>query len=138
MNDNNDDNEDDDEDLDQCMVCGVADEAGTTTIPDGQGTVLIVHWRCIAALRQLALTNLTSTSVNHVIMNPPQQSPQGRPVSHGRLKEQKTDDYVATPAQQAGATARIIIRDTGLDDTAENWKALKRAYLAGYADASRR
>lgn len=67
-------------------------------------------------------------------MNHPQQFQQGRPSSHGRLKEQRAEDYVATPAQRAGATARIIIRETGMDDITENWRALKRAYLKGYED----
>ncbi len=62
-------------------------------------------------------------------MNHPQRFPQGRPASHGRLKEQRTEDYVATPAQIAGATARRIIRELRLADTKENWRAISGIVL---------
>lgn len=77
-------------------------------------------------------------------MNHPQRFQQGRPAPHGRMKEQREEDYA--PAREdgqvsldqvAGATARRIIKQSSVDDTTEHWRALKRAYLAGYADASR-
>jgi hypothetical protein len=54
------------------------------------------------------------------------------------VKEQRTEDY-APPSldQMAGVAARQIIHTTRLDDTTGHWRALKRAYLAGYEDARR-
>ncbi len=39
--------------------------------------------------------------------------------------------------EAATAAARRIIRDTSLEDSVANWRAVKRAYLAGYEDARR-
>ena len=39
--------------------------------------------------------------------------------------------------QYAGGVARNLIKQTGVEDSTQIWKALKRAYLAGYADAQR-
>ena len=58
-----------------------------------------------------------------------------RPQSYGRMKEQREEDYAPDLDQQAGATARQIIRATSVDDTAANWRALKQAYLRGHEDA---
>jgi hypothetical protein len=82
-------------------------------------------------------------------MNHPQRFQQGRPAarpqSNGRMKEQRAADYAA-PApegrelsldQIAGIVARRIIKESSVDDTTANWRALKRAYLAGYEDAQR-
>lgn len=56
------------------------------------------------------------------------------------MKEQRHEDYAGddsqpTLDQHAGAVARGLIKSTGVDDTAQIWRALKRAYLVGYADA---
>jgi hypothetical protein len=72
----------------------------------------------------------------------------GRPQSNGRMKEQRHEDYEGQengdgdekqPSldQYAGGVARNLIKQTRLEDTTQNWRAIKRAYLAGYADASR-
>ncbi len=42
-----------------------------------------------------------------------------------------------TLEQHAGAVARAIIKTDGVEDTTLIWRALKRAYLAGYEDAQR-
>jgi hypothetical protein len=39
--------------------------------------------------------------------------------------------------QHASGIARQLIKEAGVDDTTQIWRALKRAYLAGYADANR-
>jgi hypothetical protein len=57
------------------------------------------------------------------------QRPAPRPQSHGRMKEQRSEDYEATPAQIAGATARRIIREMRLPDTKENWRAISGVVL---------
>lgn len=61
---------------------------------------------------------------------------------HGHIKEQRPSDYAPDSGQRAqdehaGVVARGIIRETGVEDTTQIWRALKRAYLAGYADATR-
>ena len=43
----------------------------------------------------------------------------------------------STLDQDAGAIARGLIKQMGVEDTTANWQAIKRAYLIGYADASR-
>ncbi len=53
------------------------------------------------------------------------------------MKEQRGEDYAPSLDQVAGAVARSIIKESGIDDTTEHWRALKRAYLAGYEDARR-
>ena len=53
------------------------------------------------------------------------------------MKEQRETDYVPTIDQVAGAEARRILRASRMEDTTENWRALKRAYLAGREDARR-
>ena len=61
------------------------------------------------------------------------------------MKEQRAADYAAPGPegrelsldQVAGGEARRIIRETDLEDTTANWRAVKRAYLAGYEDAQR-
>lgn len=60
----------------------------------------------------------------------------------GRMKEQRAEDYQGdesemTLEQHAGAVARGIIKHAGLEDSTQTWKALKRAYLTGYDEASR-
>jgi hypothetical protein len=45
------------------------------------------------------------------------------------MKEQRSEDYAATPTQIAGATARRIIRELRLADTKENWRAISRIVL---------
>jgi hypothetical protein len=57
------------------------------------------------------------------------------------MKEQRHEDYAGdnsepTLDQYAGGVARNLIKQTGVEDTTQIWKALKRAYLAGYADAT--
>lgn len=59
------------------------------------------------------------------------------------MKEQRAADYAAPGPegrqlsldQIAGGEARRIIKETHVEDTTEHWRALKRAYLAGYEDA---
>ncbi len=68
--------------------------------------------------------------------------PQGRMQPQGRMKEQHGEDYAGdesqvTLEQHAGTVARGIIKHAGLEDTTETWKALKRAYLTGYDEATR-
>lgn len=58
------------------------------------------------------------------------------------MKEQRHEDYAGdesemTLDQHAGAVARGIIKQSGVEDTTEHWRAVKRAYLAGYGDAQR-
>lgn len=58
------------------------------------------------------------------------------------MKEERDEDYAGdeselTLEQHAGAVARGIIKHAGLEDTTQTWKALKRAYLTGYDEASR-
>ena len=55
-----------------------------------------------------------------------------QPQPHGRMKEQRSEDYAPDIDKLAGAAARRIIRETELEDTVANWRALKRTYLAGY------
>lgn len=60
----------------------------------------------------------------------------------GRMKEQRPEDYQGDESEQtleqhAGAIARGIIKHAGLEDSTQTWKALKRAYLTGYDEASR-
>jgi hypothetical protein len=50
---------------------------------------------------------------------------------NGDSDEQLSLDHRATIA------ARGIIKSTGVEDTTEIWRALKRAYLAGYGAAER-
>ena len=51
------------------------------------------------------------------------------------MKEQRSEDYVPTVDQVAGAVARRIIKESGIEDKTEHWRALKRAYLVGNEDA---
>jgi hypothetical protein len=56
------------------------------------------------------------------------------------MKEQRREDYAGdedapTLDQYAGGVARQIIRATGVEDSTQIWRALKRAYLAGFEDA---
>lgn len=55
------------------------------------------------------------------------------------MKEQRSEDYAPAPSvdQAAGQEARRIIRESSMDDTTANWRAVKGAYLAGYEDAQR-
>lgn len=53
------------------------------------------------------------------------------------MKEQRSEDYTPSLDQVAGAAARGIIKESGIEDTTEHWRALKRAYLAGCEDARR-
>lgn len=58
------------------------------------------------------------------------------------MKEQRREDYQGDESEQtleqhAGAVARGIIKHAGLEDTTQTWRALKRAYLTGYDEASR-
>jgi len=50
---------------------------------------------------------------------------------------QQGDEQELTLDQHAGAVARGIIKATGVEDSTEIWRALKRAYLTGYDEASR-
>ncbi len=75
-------------------------------------------------------------------MNQHFQPRRGQPEGHGRMKEQRDEDYAGdngqpTLDQHAGAVARGIIKQTGVEDTTQIWRAVKRAYLTGYGDASR-
>ena len=51
------------------------------------------------------------------------------------MKEQRSEDYVPSLDQRAGAVARRIIKESSIEDKTEHWRAIKRAYLAGYEDA---
>ena len=60
------------------------------------------------------------------------------------MKEQRGEDYAPSQDNQqrpldqhAGAVARQIIRSSNVDDTTDNWRALKRAFIAGYQFAER-
>ena len=60
------------------------------------------------------------------------------------MKEQRQEDYEGAGDEQqlsldqhAGAAARQIIRSSNVDDTTEHWRALKRAFIAGYELAER-
>lgn len=75
-------------------------------------------------------------------MNQHFQQRRPRPQGHGRMKEQREEDYAGnddqpTLDQHAGVVARAMIKQTGVEDTTQIWRALKRAYLAGYDEASR-
>lgn len=55
------------------------------------------------------------------------------------MKEQRAEDYAGDERekgldQHAGAVARGILKQSGLEDSTPIWRALKRAYLSGYAD----
>ena len=55
-------------------------------------------------------------------------------------EEARPQDYEGnegemTLDQHAGAVARGLIRQSGIEDNTQVWRALKRAYLAGYEDA---
>lgn len=52
-----------------------------------------------------------------------------QPQRHGRMKEQPEPSPLE---QHAGQAARQILHESGLDNTAANWKGLKEAYLLGY------
>lgn len=75
------------------------------------------------------------THLNIITMNQSQRfqqaRPAARPQSHGRVKEQREEDYRGTEADealwaQAGAAARRIIRRFDIPDTAENWRAIRQ------------
>jgi len=55
------------------------------------------------------------------------------------MKEQRREDYAPVPSvdQMAAQEARRIIRESSVDDTTANWRAVKQAYLCGYEDAQR-
>ena len=57
----------------------------------------------------------------------------------GQRPYQRRDDNNQDPTldQHASGIARELIKQTGVEDTTQIWRALKRAYLAGYADANR-
>lgn len=50
---------------------------------------------------------------------------------------QEHGDEDMTLDQYAGAVARQLIKQTGVEDSTQIWRALKRAYLTGYDEASR-
>lgn len=52
-------------------------------------------------------------------------------------EQEQRDDQELTLDQHAGAVARGIIKATGLEDSTQIWRAVKRAYLTGYDEASR-
>lgn len=71
----------------------------------------------------------------------PRRGPRA-PQDQGRMKEQREEDYAGdngepTLEQYAGGVARNLIKQTGVEDTTQIWRAIKRAYLTGYGDASR-
>ena len=136
MNDDNEENEDIEEDIELCLLCDAPGQAGIDgTFYGGEGNNVFVHSACRTEWRQRVLTNLTTNT-----MNQPQRFQQGRPAQRpqgrGRMKEERSDDY-APVDQMAGQTARRIIKESNVDDTTEHWRAIKKAYLAGYADAQR-
>lgn len=51
--------------------------------------------------------------------------------------EQQDDKAGMTLDQYAGAVARELIKEAGLEDSTPVWRAIKRAYLTGYDEASR-
>ena len=54
-----------------------------------------------------------------------QHQPARPPFRPQRMKEQRPQDYAATPDQLAGATARRIIHDLGLADELATWRKLR-------------
>jgi hypothetical protein len=132
MNDDNEEDEDIEEDIEVCLLCNAPGDAGTDgTFYGGAGMAVFVHARCLSEWRQRVLTNLTTNT-----MNQPQQ-PQQRLQSRGRMRAHRGEDYAPALDQAAGAAARRIIKESSVDDTTEHWRAIKKAYLAGYADAQR-
>lgn len=127
------DDDEDEEDIEQCLLCDKPGDAGTDGTFYGcrGGTAIFVHTHCNAEWRQRVLTNLTNKPMI------PQLKPVQRGTSHGRVKEQRSEDYAPNLDQAAGAAARRIIKEAGIEDTTEHWRAVKKAYLAGYADARR-
>lgn len=58
---------------------------------------------------------------------------------HGRRGDNAPRPTNGEPTldQHAGAVARAIIKESGIEDTTPHWRAVKNAYLAGYEDARR-
>lgn len=65
------------------------------------------------------------------------QQHQGNGRNNERRGDSATENGQPTLEQYAGGVARNLIKQTGVEDTTEIWRALKRAYLTGYADATR-
>ena len=77
------------------------------------------------------------------------QRPVPRPQSHGRMKEQRPQDYAATPDaamdKLAHAMARTVIRECSLPDETNTWRRLSgrfrevaaAAYNLGFEDGER-
>jgi hypothetical protein len=66
-----------------------------------------------------------------------QQRPQQSAARNQQRRNQTNGNGELTLEQHAGAVARQLIQQTGIEDSTPIWKALKRAYLAGYEDAQR-
>ena len=65
----------------------------------------------------------------------PNMSPRRSQKEEARPQDYEGNENEPTLDQHAGTVARGLIRQTGIEDTTQNWRALKRAYLAGYEDA---
>lgn len=52
------------------------------------------------------------------------------------MKEEGQANQAPSLDQLAGAAARRIIRSTGIEDTTQNWRALKAAFITGYDAAA--
>jgi hypothetical protein len=61
--------------------------------------------------------------------------PRQRPARQ-RPSEESPEEQDLPVDQYAGVVARGIIKQAGIEDSTEIWRALKRAYMAGYADAT--
>ena len=80
------------------------------------------------------LTHRTTTTMNNQQRYPRQRRHEQRAYPGRDEAQTRTEP---TLDQYAGAVARDLIKQADVEDSTPIWKALKRAYLAGYADAQR-